>query len=286
MTSLWSKTKTAVSNGYGMTSYGRIGLPNPFYKPKPWGIHPELLEEPPYAQKEENSTPRLHRMKTRGGSLIKGSAEAKARMAYLRSLRGNGRGGGKKRKMLKGGDMSSFIGPLLESIGGTAANAIKRLALDTGASITQLLSDPKSLIQNLMLFAPAAARAVKNFFTGRKNEENDPKQKKASERMKYLRLLKKYNPGAYRREMLKLKQQKQQKSRKRQKYYDFDEDDDDYLNNDNEDINKPVRRKPVIDNFDDDNDVNDFDDVDYDVMSKYKPPKKSQKIYDTVIHSG
>lgn len=49
---LWSHTKAAVNTGYGMPSYARIGLPNPFYKPRPLGAapdeHPERLFDPPY----------------------------------------------------------------------------------------------------------------------------------------------------------------------------------------------------------------------------------------------
>lgn len=49
---LWSHTKAAVNTGYGMPSYNRIGLPNPFYKPRPLGAapdeHPERLFDPPY----------------------------------------------------------------------------------------------------------------------------------------------------------------------------------------------------------------------------------------------
>lgn len=193
MTSLWSSTKSAVNNGYGMSGFARIGLPNPFYKPRPWGIpgiHPELLEEPPYAQNEEK-----HRMVARGGSsLIKGSREAKARMAYLRSLRGHGCRKTTKRK-LKGGDLG-WVSALVESIGGTAMNAIKQLAMDTGASIVELLSDPKSLIQKLMVFAPAAARAVKSFFSGKKDKSPSSSSSR-TQRQEYLRMLKKYDPELY-----------------------------------------------------------------------------------------
>jgi len=193
MTSLWSSTKSAVNNGYGMSGFARIGLPNPFYKPRPWGIpgiHPELLEEPPYAQNEEK-----HRMVTRGGSsLVKGSREAKARMAYLRSLRGHGCRKTTKRSMRGGADWS-WVSALVESIGGTAMNAIKQLALETGASIVELLSDPKALVQKLMVFAPAAARAVKNFFAGKKNKS--PSSSSRSRRREYLRMLKKYDPELY-----------------------------------------------------------------------------------------
>lgn len=264
MSSLWSSTRAAVNTGYGMNKSFKLlncGMPNPAYKKTtPLGyklyseipyevaekilpsqvfeslkVHPELLEEPPYAQKND-----LHKMSTRGGSLIKGSAEAKARMAYLRSLRGRGRGqgrcgrlrGGKSynKAALRGGE--SFFGPLLESLGGTAMNAIKQLALETGASLTQLLSDPKALISNLMSFAPAAARAVKRWFSGESDED-----KKAKKRKEYLKMLRKYDPELFEKKrkeaMKRKKEQERLRFEKLKKYnedsYDFDNDyaDDD-----------------------------------------------------------
>lgn len=241
MTSLWSSTKTAVNNGYGMSGFARIGLPNPYYKPRPWGIsgiHPELLEQPPYAQNEEK-----HRMVTRGGSsLIKGSREAKARMAYLRSLRGRGCRKTSSKRKLRGGDMSWFK-PLLESLGGTAMNAIKQLAMETGASLTELLADPKGLVEKLMAFAPAAANTVKNLFSGGK------KDKTRTKRQEYLRMLKQYDPELYEKKrkeailrkreqvLAKMKKIQQQKLLKLKKYgLDTDPYDDfDNNNNDNSD---------------------------------------------------
>lgn len=258
MSSLWGTTKTAVNSGYGMSGFARIGLPNPFYKPRPWGIpgiHPELLEHPPYAQKEV-----AHKMSTRGGSsLVKGSKEAKARMAYLRSLRGKTRGG---KYALRGGDMS-WVKPLLESLGGTAMNAIKKLALETGASLTELMADPKSLIQNLMNFAPAAARAVKNFFTGKKD---NPISSATSKRREYLRMLKKYDPDLYERKRRQALMRKREQERKRyeamkRKYGDYDDDEDDYDNT----------KYNYADNNDDDDDV----DNDEYYTQKIKPKPKS-----------
>lgn len=227
MTSLWSSTKSAVNNGYGMSGFARIGLPDPFYKPRPWGIpgiHPELLEQPPYVQNEK------HRMLTRGGSsLIKGSREAKARMAYLRSLRGRGRGCGKtsSKRMLRGGDMSWF-NTLLESIGGTAMNAIKQLALETGASITELLANPKDLIQKLMIFAPSAARTIKNFFSGRKKDKS-PSSSSRTRRQEYLRMLKKYDPELYeKKRMQALTKRKKMERLLALKRREDDDDDDDF----------------------------------------------------------
>lgn len=228
MTSLWSSTKSAVNNGYGMSGFARIGLPNPFYKPRPWGIpgiHPELLEEPPYAQNEEK-----HRMVTRGGSsLVKGSREAKARMAYLRSLRGHGCRKTTKRNMRGGADWS-WVSALVESIGGTAMNAIKQLALETGASIVELLSDPKALIQKLMVVAPSAARAVKNFFAGKKNKSSSSSSSR-TRRQEYLRMLKKYDPELYEKKRMQAIAKKKEIERLlAMKRKGFDDVDDDFDN--------------------------------------------------------
>lgn len=251
MSSLWSTTRSAVNNGYGMSGFARIGLPNPFYKPRPWGIpaiHPELLEKPPYAQEEP-----VHKLYTRssGGSLIKGSSEAKARMAYLRSLRGRGRSCGGK-KALRGGDQ--FFSTLLQSLGGTAMNAIKQLALETGASLTELLADPKALIQNLMVFAPAAARAVKNFFSGKSSVD-----KKKSKRQEYLRMLKKYDPKLYEKKRRQALRKRYEMMRRQ--YEDYNDDDDNADDEDNY-VNEKITK--------------DIDDEDVEMMDipKKKIPKK------------
>ena len=265
MTSLWSTTKSAVNNGYGMSGFARIGLPDPFYKPRPWGIpgiHPELLEKPPYVQNEEKQ-----RRVTRGGSsLIKGSREAKARMAYLRSLRGRGRRCRKtsSKRMLRGGDMS-WLSTLLESLGGTAMNAIKRLATETGASITELLADPKALIQKLMVIAPAAARAVKNFFSGSKKQKDKPlPSSKTGQYSAYLRLLKKHDPELYEKKRMEATARRQKMERllamKRYGMDDDDNDDDVYDDFDKPNDKKQKQRLLAMKQYGIDNDV--YDDFD------------------------
>ena len=220
MTSLWSKTRAAVNTGYGAvnggmigTNFGRIGMPNPFYTPLPLGsggyeldVHPEYLEKAPYSQ----DPPTRNRF-PRGSGVVKGSAEAKARMAYLRSLRGKGT----KRKMkggksytgaaLRGGDMS-WVKPLLESLSGTAMNAVKKVALETGASLTELFANPSQLISKLMEFAPKAASTVKKllglFGKSKTSIEPstpapEPSPSAAARRREYLRMLKKFDPELY-----------------------------------------------------------------------------------------
>lgn len=229
MTSLWSKTRAAVNTGYGAVSggmsgvnFGRIGMPNPFYKPLPLGsggyeldIHPEYLEKAPYSQ----DPPPRNRV-PRGSGVVKGSAEAKAKMAYLRSLRGKGCSrkkmkGGKSYTgaALRGGDMS-WVQPLIESLGGTAMNAIKKVALETGASLTELFANPTQLISKLMEFAPKVASTVKKllglFGKSTSSTESssytpapapapapEPSSSIVSRKKEYLRMLKEYDPELY-----------------------------------------------------------------------------------------
>ena len=225
MTSLWSKTRAAVNTGYGAVSggmsgvnFGRIGMPNPFYKPLPLGsggyeldIHPEYLEKAPYSQ----DPPTRNRF-TRGSGIVKGSAEAKAKMAYLRSLRGKGCSrkkikGGKSytSAALHGGDMS-WVKPLIESLSGTAMNAVKKVALETGASLTELFANPSQLISKLMEFAPKAASTVKKMLGlfGKSTSSSElspytptsvpePSSPAVSRKKEYLRMLKEFDPELY-----------------------------------------------------------------------------------------
>lgn len=75
MTSLWGKSKSAVNYGYGTMFHDKYKMPGLIGYPNPFSIKPPS-----------------HRIKG-GKALIKGSKEAKQRMAYLRSLRGKKKGG-------------------------------------------------------------------------------------------------------------------------------------------------------------------------------------------------
>ena len=250
MTSLWSKTRAAVNTGYGAVNggmigpnFGKIGMPNPFYKPLPLGsggyeldIHPEYLEKAPYSQ----DPPTRNRF-PRGSGVVKGTAEAKAKMAYLRSLRGKGC---KSKKMkggksytgaaLRGGDMS-WVKPLLESLSGTAMNAVKKVALESGATLTELFANPSQLISKLMEFAPKAASTVKRllglFGKSTKSEETSPSlpvptpsSSAASRRKEYLRMLREFEPERY--EQLR-QQVTQRRTSTRKKEINYDDTDDD-----------------------------------------------------------
>lgn len=204
MTALWSRTSTAVNTGYGM-NFGR--LPDPYYKPRPWGIpgiHPELLMEPPYAQK-------THKMETRGGSsLVKGSAAAKARMAYLRSLRGkkSGKGalrGGKSYNSaaLRGGaDSLGNFADILSGLKGDALNAVKELAVETGSSITDLIRHPKDLVSKIKGFFHIGGKG--------KKKENEAASKAAKLKV-YLQYLKENDPEQYERVKASYLKQKREK---------------------------------------------------------------------------
>lgn len=237
MSSLWSKTTTAVNTGYGM-DFGRIGMPNPFYKPQPM-VHPELLMEPPYAEKEPLLRNR-HRT-VGGGSLVKGSDEAKKRMAYLRSLRkkkGGARICGKRH--IRGGD--SIATEILQNIGTGAKEALTDLALQTGVSVGELLSNPRELIATLAVYAPSAVKSIKNFFGIGNNDDSDDEEEEEEEedmatRRKRLRLKQmkkekqmlqylKYNhPEVYKKEIQRLKQSRiDALTKKLNQYYGIDDD--------------------------------------------------------------
>lgn len=249
MSSLWSKTSTAVANGYGM-NFGKIGLPNPFYKPLPMGIHPELLMDPPYA----------HRVVRGGKKLPKLPPSLSVVQALKKAKKGKSRvkGAGKSydSAALRGGD--NFFATLLESLGGTAMNAIKRLAMETGASITELLADPKALIQKLMVFAPRAVAAVKRVFGlgGKKkkkkldeydddeDEEEDMRRFRLWQKKHRTGLPPKQNYRLYRKQLERQRKLEQLRRKQRIPVYDDDDDEDDGYVIEDEEIITPKKRKP------------------------------------------
>lgn len=194
---LWSHTKAAVNTGYGMPSYARIGLPNPFYKPRPLGAtpdeHPELLFEPPYGW---NPDPHLRGL-IHGGSfriskddpVVKFGRDLKNRLASVKLVKRKTGGnvlaktrlakklpnflnppkkGGKallSRKRMKGGDgLFGMLGTMAEAIGATSMNVLKNLALQAGSSVMDLLAtiatDPKKALSLAMKFAPGAISVI------------------------------------------------------------------------------------------------------------------------------
>lgn len=259
MSSLWSKTSTAVANGYGM-NFGKIGLPNPFYKPLPLGIHPELLMDPPYAHRPVRGGKKLPKLPP---SLSVVQALKKAKKGKLRV---KGAGKSYDSAALRGGD--NFFATLLESLGGTAMNAIKRLAMETGASITELLADPKALIQKLMVFAPRAVAAVKRVFglggkkkkkydyDGEDEEEEDMRRFKLWQKKHRTGLSSGKNYRLYRKELERQRKLEQLRRKQRIPVYDDDDEDDGYVLED-EEIITPRKRKPSKYDYDYDNNYKD-----------------------------
>ena len=169
MCALWSSTRSAVNKGYGMIPFGRIGLPSPFYRPQPWGltddvihsvhkrteeeIHPELLMKPPYAQRSRGGC------KTRGGKAL---LNKRLRQVYTNAaLEGDG-----------------FFTDLIGNLGGTALQTIKRIALEKGASLSEILSDPEALLSKVKEYGPKVLRGVRTLLSklgiGKKKPQKRP----------------------------------------------------------------------------------------------------------------
>lgn len=190
--SLWSKTYSAVNNGYGMDGFVRVGLPNPFYKARPWGIpgiHPELLEKPPYVQGET-----LHKMMTRGsGSLYNKAAlrGGEVKVEYLddentddvlNSYNPNPRtpllltDGSpiSSNKPSASSSTTSLLKTIFTSLAGPAKDAILKAADQSGFSLSELFQNPSKLISILLQFAPAVAKLIMDLISSRRKK---PKRK-------------------------------------------------------------------------------------------------------------
>lgn len=104
-----------------------------------------------------------------GGKLVKGSKEAKAYMAYLRSLRRKGPRGGKRIRVsraLRGG-----------AFGDKLMNAFNKILEHLGSSIEEFASNPEkvmNLINKLGPIARKVAKAVYNRFFAKKQPAEEP----------------------------------------------------------------------------------------------------------------
>lgn len=245
MSSLWSSTRAAVNQGYGMDS---------FYLKK---VHPELLMAPPYSQDFDLTKRRRY---PRGGSVVKGSAEAKARMAFLRSLRGKRKKGGRCMRggksyntaALRGGD--GFWSDLFASLSGTAMNAIKKIALDANVSITELLADPQKLLEKVKEYAPKAVSAVRRFIQMFKKNSSSSSSSSTEEPVS------KPKP--------KPKPTGSSSSRKRYLQWLRDNDPEEYYRLKKKHTQKPTPAPPPVSKYDDDDDDDDTD-VDDAYLNKY-----------------
>lgn len=151
-----SLTQAAINKGWGMSWPGSLTRRS---------IHPEYLFDGPYG-----TVPTRHA--SRGGALIKGSAAAKAHMAYLRSLR---RGG--KRNTTRGGsyNMAALLGG--DEVNSSMAAAIQRM-LNSGKSLIEQKAkdkmkyyedNPEQALQQALTYGKKYAPKVKNLFTKLKN---------------------------------------------------------------------------------------------------------------------
>ena len=167
MAQKWSVTKSAI-NSYG---------------DKMLKLHPEYWEAPPYAQATPAKT-------MRGSGLIKGSKEAKARMAYLRSLRGKGsynkaalkggksynkaalkggssytkaalKGGSSYTKAaLKGGFDLGGVGDYLNTLRDTFGTSVHSITDDVGKQVMDFASDPERIRNTVMKVAKPVGRSL------------------------------------------------------------------------------------------------------------------------------
>ena len=142
----------------------------------------------------------------RGGkSLVKGSREAKARMAYLRSLRGKKRGlsgsgnyttaaldgygnytsaaldgyGNYTSAALEGAGLGEFT-ELFKLIGSLGTQVLSEIAKDAKTTVLNLLAHPDKLVKKLYKIAPGIATKVYNWFKNKfgKSSKKPKKPKK------------------------------------------------------------------------------------------------------------
>lgn len=212
MCALWGKTKTAINHGYGnFSSMGRA-------------THPEYYFGHPYG------SPTRTRASRGGKALVKGSAEAKARMAHLRSLRGKGRT--YNSAALQGGEDlidSSFFKDitnitidavkglterdLKENLGKSVFGLLKDIAKKIGQKVLGLFKKPVELVVNLSKISPKAAKVVGKFLLSREELNKvipkttpTPKSKNPDREFMdaYLRRLQRDYPEIYIREKAKI----------------------------------------------------------------------------------
>lgn len=214
MCALWGKTKTAINHGYGnFSSMGRA-------------THPEYYFGHPYG------SPRRTKASRGGKALVKGSAEAKARMAHLRSLRGKGRS--YNSAALRGGEDlidSSFFNEvtnltidavkglteqdLKENLGKSIFGLLKEIAKGIGQKVLGLFKKPVELVFNLSKISPKAAKVVGKFLLSREELNKIVPETKPSYKVldtpdrafmeEYLKRLQRDYPDSYKKEVERLK---------------------------------------------------------------------------------
>ena len=274
MCALWSKTRAAINHGYGMNVYKgsplpEIGLPDPYYKPRPWGIPSNPLFDDTFdiANVRKQMQHGLSKHTPRGGAkFAKGSPEAKAYMAKLRAMRGTNKHGGKSllHRKMKGGN---FFTDLFKDLGETGLGTLKALAAQGHTSVSELLKNPSKLIALATAAGPAVLAIIKKLFgidkkqqKAKEEEEELKKAEKERKMLAYLKYLKKTNPKAYKKAYAKYQYMKEKEMMKDSGFDvldaeindigDISDDDDNTISNDNENNeNTNNKKKKAIEAF-------------------------------------
>ena len=238
---VWGKTKTAISNGYGYPLGAFLAQ------------HPEFPMKGPYGTASGTSKMR------RGGALIKGSAEAKRRMAKLRAMRGKG---GYSTAALRGcGEKADKFNAVCQGLSEKGTAAFYALAADMGKSLDQVINDfltdaekRSSMMDKIKGASKTAWRVIKRFFGFKdKDEEQERKQAEEMQLQQYLAWLKKHDKKAYKEQMKELKKRKMRELLINSGYSYLVDDDDDEIDADDADdeennfIKQEEQKKPKKD---------------------------------------
>lgn len=150
---MWSKTKAAINKGYGIPMNKNLTLSRRLRE-----LHPELFDEDSnYFSR--NQWPKRHMViaKRGGKALIKGSPEAKRRMAYLRSLRGKG----SYTNAALEGYGGEVLSTLYDQFGDGMNHLLSALAERLGTSINNLAQNPDVLLSAISTHAPSIFTKIK-----------------------------------------------------------------------------------------------------------------------------
>jgi hypothetical protein len=188
---------------YAGITLPKIGLPDPYYKPRPWGVNSPFTD---LAEKMRN-TPIA--MKSGAGKFRKGSPEAKAFMAKLRAMR----------KKKGAGSMRGLASYKKSKVRGSGVmDVISNLASSIGSSTEALLGDPTKLISLATTAAPAALSGIRHLLGLDKREAKKAaaaaeaaEAEKEAKMLQYLSYLKKTNKKKYKKMLKKYEAYKESK---------------------------------------------------------------------------
>lgn len=147
---MWGKTRSAINKGYGMVRR-KYEIPEVF-----GDINTPIMIAPRH----------LPGGRRGGKAMIKGSPEAKRRMAYLRSLRGKklSGSGSYTSAALEGYGVVDTLSSLVNQFGDSILTLIKAAADNFGTSVNELASDPEKLTTVLSTYAPSIGSKIKSWF--------------------------------------------------------------------------------------------------------------------------